>query len=404
MVIVGAGLAGATAAATLRAEGFGGPVILIGAEDAQPYLRPPLSKGFLAGKESEESLLPYPADWYTQNNVELILSDAATHIDPVAHTVQLTSGRSIQYSKLLLTVGASPRKLDLPGAGLGGVTTYRTKSDSQYLHTELSGGGRQLVLIGSGWIGMEVAATARELGNEVTLLGLEEVPLSAAIGSELGNVFAARHKEAGVRFLLPASVKEIKGDDDGGVTSVVTSTGEELPADLVVIAVGVTPNTGLAEAAGLTVSNGIQVDSGLRTGVEDIFAAGDVANALHPVTGEYARSEHWANAIAGGEVAAKSMLGQRAELDAIPYFYTDQFDLGMEYSGYSSIAKDAEVIIRGSLEDREFIAFWVRDGKVVAGMNVNVWDVQEVIQDLVKSGRTVDVKALADPMTELGSL
>ncbi|WP_330059193.1 NAD(P)/FAD-dependent oxidoreductase [Paenarthrobacter sp. Z7-10] len=320
MVIVGAGLTGATAAATLRSEGYTGPIVLIGAEQDIPYLRPPLSKGFLTGKETEESLLPYPQSWYGDNDVRLITDETAARTDPADHSVTLTSGHSLRYSKLLLSTGAVPRILELPGTELEGVQYFRTKADSRQLRTQLAKGGRRLVIIGSGWIGMEVAASARELGNEVTLLGLEEVPLSAAIGRQPGSVFVSRQLEAGVQFRLPASADRLNADDDGHVSAVVVSTGEILPADLVVIAVGVVPNIALAETAGLKISNGIQVDSGLRTSSVDIFAAGDVANVLHPVTGEYARSEHWANALAGGEVAAKSMLGHDAVLDAIPYF------------------------------------------------------------------------------------
>lgn len=404
MVIVGAGLAGATAAATLREEGYTGPVVMFGEEGQVPYLRPPLSKGFLAGKESEESLLPYPEQWYRENDVELLTSDAAVSVDPHAHTVALAGGRAVQYGKLLLATGAVPRRLDIPGAELEGVHYFRTKTDSQWLHSELAGGGKKLVLIGSGWIGMEVAATARELGNEVTLLGREDIPLSAAIGRDLGKVFLDRHLKAGVQFRLPSEAREIRGDDGGRVTAVVTDNGETLPADLVVIAVGVLPQTELAESAGLTVTNGIQVDSALRTSAEAIFAAGDVANVLHPVTRRYTRSEHWANAIAGGKAAARSMLGQDAVLDDVPYFYTDQFDLGMEYSGYGALTADADLVVRGSLESREFIAFWLLKDRVVAGMNVNVWDVQEDIQELIRSERTVDRKALADPERALGSL
>ncbi len=403
MLIIGGGLAGATTAATLREEGFTGPVALIGNEDQVPYIRPPLSKGFLAGKDSEESLLPYPQEWYAQNNVELITGLSASAINPAEHSVTLSDGSTRSYQKLLLATGASPRVIPFPGAGLEGVQYFRTKADSQRLRKELAGGGRRLVLVGSGWIGMEIAATARELGNDVTLMGLEEIPLSAAIGPEIGAAFAARHREAGVQFRLPASAKEIRGDG-GRVTAVVTTTGETLPADLVVIAVGVVPDTALAEAAGLTLGNGIRVDSALRTSDPDIFAAGDVANALHPVTGEYARSEHWANAIASGKVAGRSMLGKDAVLDEIPYFYTDQFDIGMEYSGYAALTRDADLVIRGSLETREFIAFWLRGGKVVAGMNVNVWDVQDAIKALVSSGRTVDPERLADPEVALEDL
>ncbi|PYI69288.1 FAD-dependent oxidoreductase [Arthrobacter livingstonensis] len=403
MVIIGGGLTGATAAETLRTEGWSGPVTVVADEAETPYQRPPLSKGFLAGKEGDDALLPYPASWYPENNVTVLQGTEATEIDPSAHTVTLTDGSTLPYAKLLIATGATPRVIPFPGVDLDGVHYFRTKADAMAMKELLSAGGHNLVMIGSGWIGMEIAATARELGNNVTLLGLEEVPLSVAIGRELGGVFLNRHQEAGVKFVLPSSAKEIQGSA-GKVTAVLTTTGETLPADVVIVAVGVVPNTALAKDAGLTIENGIQVTGSLATSDPDIFAAGDVANSLHPVTNAFARSEHWANAIASGKVAAKSMLGQDAVLDDIPYFYTDQFDLGMEYSGFGALTKDADLVVRGSLEKREFIAFWVLDGRVVAGMNVNIWDVQDAIKDLISSARTVDTAKLADPQTPLGDI
>lgn len=403
MVIIGGGLAAATAAETLRKEGYGGAVTIIAEETETPYQRPPLSKGFLAGKEGEDALLPLPTSWYTENNVTLLTGTAATALDPQAHTVTLENGTTLPYAKALIATGAAPRHIPLPGVDLKGVYTFRTKADSVALKSEFTGGGKNVVMIGSGWIGMEIAATATELGNHVTLLGLEEVPLSAAIGTELGTVFTNRHREAGVKFVLPASATEIQGGN-GAVTHVVTTTGVRLPADIVIVAVGVVPNIALAREAGLTINNGVEVTAGLQTSAPDVFAAGDVANAMHPVTGAFARSEHWANAIATGKVAARSMLGQDAVLDDIPYFYTDQFDLGMEYSGFGALTKDADLVIRGSLEKREFIAFWVLDGRVVAGMNVNIWDVQDTIKELISSQRNIDTLKLADPQTPLEAI
>ena len=400
MVIIGGGLAAATAAQTLRGEGYEGAVTIVAKEPELPYQRPPLSKGFLAGKESLDELFPLPASWYSEHNVTVRTGIEATSINPAAHEVSLSDGGTLPYAKLLIATGASPRVIPFPGVELGGVHYFRTKADSILMRELLTGGGKNLVMIGSGWIGMEIAATARELGNNVTLLGLEDVPLSVAIGTTLGGVFQRRHEEAGVKFVLPSSAAEIRGRD-GHVSEVLTTTGQTLPADLVIVAVGVTPNTRLAQDAGLTLRNGIEVSASLQTSDPDIFAAGDVANALHPVTGDHARSEHWANAIASGKVAARSMLGKPAVLDDIPYFYTDQFDLGMEYSGYAALAKDAQIVVRGSLETREFVAFWVLEGRVVAGVNVNVWDVQDAIKDLISSARIVDTQALADPQTPL---
>ena len=403
MVIIGGGLTAATAAETLRKEGWEGSVTIVADEAEIPYQRPPLSKGFLAGKEGEDALLPLPASWYPENNVTLMTGTAATALNPQSHTITLANRTTFPYAKVLIATGAAPRQIPFPGVDLEGVYTFRTKADSVALKELFTGGGKNVALIGSGWIGMEIAATATELGNKVTLMGLEEVPLSAAIGTELGTVFTDRHREAGVRFELPASAAEILGTG-GHVSSVLTTTGVTIPADVVIVAVGVTPNIALAQDAGLTINNGIEVDSALRTSAPDVFAAGDVANALHPVTGTHARSEHWANAIASGKVAAKSMLGKDAALDDIPYFYTDQFDLGMEYSGFGALTKDAELVIRGDLAKREFIAFWVLDGRVVAGMNVNIWDVQDAIKDLIASRRTLDTAALADPQTPLETL
>jgi NADPH-dependent 2,4-dienoyl-CoA reductase/sulfur reductase-like enzyme len=413
VLIVGGGLAGATAAHTLRAEGFAGTITLVCQEDHYPYLRPPLSKGFLAGREDEASLLPYTADDYTRNGIELLQGDAAVAIDRASATVTLAQGRVLGYGQLLLATGASPRVLDIPGVDLPGVHYLRTLEDSRNLRAALSRPvpgqeGRRVVLVGSGWIGMEVAATARTLGADVTVLGGDKVPLAAAIGPELGTVFMERHKEAGVKFRTETTITEII-ERNGAAAGVTTGSGEFLPADLVVVAVGVTPNTGLAEASGLTIHNGILTDGSLRTEDQRIFAAGDVANAFHPVTGGHLRSEHWANAINSGKVAARTMMGKAAQLDAVPYFYTDQFDLGMEYSGYSAATSNAKMVLRGDPASRKFLAFWLipvssTRGRVVAGMSVNIWDVQDDIKSLITSRNEVQTLQLSDPDIPLSEL
>lgn len=400
IIIAGGGLAGATAARTLRTEGFQGTITVAAAEPHHPYIRPPLSKEYLLGKAGEDAVEVVPEAWYAENNVRLRLGAAVTDVDPAAHMVRYADGTSQQYGALLLATGATPRQIPLPGSGLDGVTTFRTLNDSRRLREQLAGGGRKVVLIGSGWIGMELAAAASTYGNEVTLLGLEEVPLGAAIGPDLGRFFRSLHEDNGVQFRLPASAREITGHG-GSATGVLTDSGEQLPADVVVIAVGVVPDTALAGSAGLEIRNGVLTDASLRTSAPDIFAAGDVANALHPFTGEHHRSEHWANALNGGKVAAKAMLGQEAVLDAIPYFYTDQFDVSMEYSGFPTLAAGSAPVIRGSLEAKEFVAFWQRDGRVVAGMNVN-WPrsvkpgAQKTIKALISSRSEVAAAALAD--------
>jgi NADPH-dependent 2,4-dienoyl-CoA reductase/sulfur reductase-like enzyme len=409
IVITGAGLAGATAAKTLRAEGFTGSITLIGAEPHHPYLRPPLSKEYLLGKEGEEALPVVPDSWYKENDVDLRLGVAVTHIDPDGHSISTEDGTRLQFDSLLLANGAQPRAIPLPGSELDGVTTFRTLDDSRRLRDRLSEGGRNVVMIGSGWIGMELAAAARTYGNQVTLIGLEDIPLAAAIGLELGTFFRDLHEANGVGFRLGASAAEIR-EESGKATGVATDSGEFLPADTVVIAVGVVPDVALAKAAGLNLDNGILTDASLRTSAPDIYAAGDVANALHPFTGQHHRSEHWANALNGGKVAAKAMLGQDVVFDTIPYFYTDQFDVSMEYSGFPTLAQE-EPVLRGSLESKEFIAFWQQDGRVVAGMSVN-WpaavkpkpSAQKVIKALISSRTPVAAETLADAAVPLDQL
>jgi len=408
IVIVGGGLAGATAAKTLRAEGHAGPVILLGTESHAPYLRPPLSKEYLLGKAGEDSVPVVPDGWYAENGVDLRLKVSVTGVDPDARTVGLSDGTSLGYGSLLIATGATPRSLSLPGSELAGVSTFRTLDDSRRLRQSLEKGGKNVVMVGSGWIGMELAAAAAMYGNKVTLLGLEEIPLAAAIGPELGSFFRSLHEANGVSFRLPASAREITGES-GAVTGVVTDSGELLPADVVVIAVGVLPQTELGRRAGLDIDNGILTDASLRTSAPGIFAAGDVANALHPFTGQHHRSEHWSNALIGGKVAAKAMLGQDASHSTIPYFYTDQFDVSMEYSGFPTLAAGTEPVIRGSLERKEFIAFWQQDSKVVAGMSVN-WPrkvrpgAQKTIKALISARTTISPEQLADSSAGLDQL
>ena len=405
IVIVGGGLAGATAAKTLRVEGFEGPVTLLAEEAQAPYLRPPLSKEYLLGKDGEDALPVVPAGWYGENDVDLRLGAPVTGLDTAARTVTLGDGSRLPYSALLLATGARPRSIPLPGSSLDGVMTFRTLDDSRRLRDALSAGGRNVVMVGSGWIGMELAAAANSYGNSVTLLGLEQVPLAAAIGPELGAFFRSLHESRGVRFRLPASAAAITGVD-GRVTGVRTDAGEILAADLVVIAVGVVPETSLAAAAGIALDNGILTDASLRTSAPAVFAAGDVANALHPFTGGHHRSEHWSNALNGGKVAGRAMLGREAVLDTIPYFYTDQYDVSMEYSGFPSLVEGPPVL-RGSLERQEFLAFWQREGCVVAGMNVN-WPrsdkPQKAIKALITARASVSPDSLADPDVPLEQL
>jgi 3-phenylpropionate/trans-cinnamate dioxygenase ferredoxin reductase subunit len=393
-VIVGASLTGAKAAETLREEGFDGNIVLLGEEHEYPYERPPLSKGYLLGKEEKSSIYVHEEGWYAENGVDLRLGVRATALDPGAKRVSLADGGTVAYDRLLLATGASPRRLNAPGGDLDGVLYLRRVGDSERLQAALRGGG-QVVTVGGGWIGLEVTAAARQAGCEVTVVEPEPVALHRQLGPELGGVFADLHKEHGVVFRTRESVTELRGSG-GQVTGAVTSSGAVLPADLVVVGIGAIPSTGLAADAGLDVGNGVIVDAGLRTSAPDVFAAGDVANAFHPLFGKHIRVEHWANALNGGPAAARSMLGQGISYDAVPYFYSDQYDLGMEAAGFTDPGSYDQVVYRGDLAGREFVAFCLSGGAVMGGMNVNVWDVNDDIQALIRSRRRVDEARLAD--------
>ncbi len=401
-VIVGASLAGAKAAQTLREEGFGGAVILIGTEDECPYERPPLSKGYLLGKEPRDSIFVHAEDWYPAHDVALRRGVTATSIDRSARRVGLAGGESVPYDRLLITTGSSPRRLSVPGGDLDGVLYLRSVGDSERLGAALRGGG-SVVIAGAGWIGLETAAAARQYGCEVTVVEPESGVLQRSLGPELGEVFAGLHRSHGVTFRFGEGLSEVTGSG-GKVTGAVTSAGEELPADHVIIGIGVVPNAAIAAEAGLDVDNGIVVDEALRTSDPDIFAAGDVANAFNPLLGRRVRVEHWANALNSGPAAARSMLGQEVSYDRVPYFYSDQYDLGMETAGLPEPGTYDEIVYRGDKESLEFIAFWLADGAVVAGMNVNVWDVNDDIQALIRSETLVDPDRLADPSVPLADL
>ncbi|MFE5731315.1 NAD(P)/FAD-dependent oxidoreductase [Streptomyces sp. NPDC056528] len=410
-VIVGGGLAGAKAAETLRAEGFNGRVILIGDERDHPYERPPLSKGYLTGAKERDSTLVHEPAWYAANDVELHLGQAVTAIDREARTVRLGDGTVIRYDKLLLATGSEPRRLDVPGTDLTGVHHLRRLAHADRLRQVLAGLGRDnghLVIAGGGWIGLEAAAAARGYGAEVTVVEADPTPLHRVLGPELGQLFADLHSDHGVRFHFGARLTEIVGQD-GLVLAVRTDDGEEHPAHAVLAAVGAAPRTALAENSGLALvdradGGGVAVDESLRTSDPDIFAAGDVAAAHHPLLRTRLRVEHWANALHGGPAAARAMLGKPVSYDRVPYFFTDQYDLGMEYSGWAPPGSYDQVVVRGDTGKREFIAFWLKEGRVLAGMNVNVWDVTEPVQNLVRARTPVDPEALADPSVPLDGL
>jgi NADPH-dependent 2,4-dienoyl-CoA reductase/sulfur reductase-like enzyme len=401
-VIVGGGLAGAKAAETLRAEGFDGEIVLFGDESEVPYERPPLSKDYLLGKKPRESAYVHPAEWYAEHSVDLRTGVSVAAIERPTHTV-ICEGGNQHYDKLLLATGAAPRRLDIPGEALDGVRTLRKLPDSDALREDFTR-GRRVVIVGSGWIGLETAAAASIAGCHVTVIEPQPTPLYYAIGPELGGVFATLHQAHGVEFRFGETAAEFHGDAAGHVGSVLTSSGTVLPADVVIVAIGAGPNDGVARGAGLEISNGVVTDAALRTSDPDIYAAGDVACSFLPLLGTHVRVEHWSNALNGGPAAARSMLGQEVEYNHVPYFYTDQYDLGMECSGLPSPGAYDQVVYRGDRSTLEFIAFWLAGGRLIAGMNVNVWDVTNDIQSLIRSNRTLDPARLADPAIPLADI
>jgi 3-phenylpropionate/trans-cinnamate dioxygenase ferredoxin reductase subunit len=398
-VIVGASLTGATAAAALRKGDGDARIVLIGAEQERPYERPPLSKEYLRGDPKASKPYVHDEGYYTEHDIDLRTGTRATAFDPAARTVTLEGGEQISYDALLLATGAENKHLPLTGVDLPGVVSLRTMGESEALQKAARDAGR-VAVIGAGWIGSEVAASVRELGAEVAIIAPEQFPLERVLGPEVGAVYQKLQAEHGIGQHYATGVERIEGSDRA--TGVRTSDGELVEADLVVVGVGVRPRTELAEAAGLDVDNGVLVDEYLATSADGVYAAGDIANAWNPLLEQRIRVEHWANARSQGEWAARNMLGEHTAYQKVPYFFSDQFDLGMEYNGYA--ADWDRVVLRGDVEGREFLAFWLRDGRVLAGMNANIWDAGDDIKALVKPRAHVDPDRLADTSVPLSEV
>jgi len=398
-VVVGASLAGAKAAETLRTEGFDGRLVLIGSEHERPYERPPLSKDYLRGEAGREKVYVHEGGFYAEQGIDLRLGRTATSVNTSAGELTLDDGERVRYDRLLLTTGAAPHRLPIPGGDLEGVLYLRTVKDSDDLRERIDRGG-SAVVVGAGWIGAEVAASLRVRGLEVTVLDPNKVPLERVLGTDVGAVYRDIHADHGVQMLMGTGVEAFEGD--GAVERVRTSDGRLLECDFVVVGVGVKPRAELAAQAGLAVDDGILVDEHLRTGAQGVFAAGDAANVYHPFYGERIRVEHWANALNQGPAAARNMLSRAEPYDRLPYFFSDQYDVGMEYSGFARTWD--RVVFRGDPASREFIAFWLAGDRVLAGMNVNVWDVTDPIQRLIRERVVVDDRRLADPDVPLDDL
>ncbi|NLE78985.1 MAG: FAD-dependent oxidoreductase [Rhodococcus sp.] len=402
-VIVGGGLAGAKTAEALREMDFPGSVVLLSEEEHLPYERPPLSKEHLAGKKPLAEFTVHNGDWYRDHHVDLRLGTRAEAIDRKARTVSLPDGSTIPYDKLALATGSRANRPPIRGADAEGVRYLRTIEESDGLVDDL-GPDASIAIIGAGWIGLEVGASARERGADVTIIESAQLPLLGSLGPEMGQVFADLHRDNGVELYLGATVEEVTAEG-GRVTGVRLADGTAISADLVLVAVGATPNLELASAAGLDVDGGVVVDASLRTSDPDIVAVGDIAAHQHPTIGSRVRVEHWANALNQPKVAAATMLDRSSEYTNLPYFFTDQYDLGMEYTGYVPTDGYDRVVVRGDTNTREFLAFWLaKDNTVLAGMNVNIWDVTDKIKALVAAKSSVDPGRLADSSVDLSDL
>lgn len=398
-VIVGASLAGGGAAATLRQEGFDGRVILIGAEPQPPYERPPLSKEYLRGESSFEQTLVQSSDFYGENGIETRFGVRASRVDPAKKVIELDGEEGVAYDKLLVATGGRNRRFPVPGLDLEGVYDLRTMADCERIRAEI-GPGRKAVVVGMGFIGSEVAASLRQSGVNVVVVDRNKVPLRRVLGEEVGQVIEVIHRDHEATLIFEDTVAAFKGADR--VERVVTQGGRRIECDFVVVGLGVEPVTELLADTGAEIDNGIAVDEFCRTGVEGIYAAGDVANHYHPVFERRIRVEHWQNALNQGPAAARNMLGKDEPYDDIPWFWSDQYDFNLQYTGFHT--EWDELIVRGSMEERNFVAFYRKDERVLAAVAVNRGKDLRRSMRLIKAQRPVDATKLQDPDVDLRAL
>ncbi|MFT4108034.1 NAD(P)/FAD-dependent oxidoreductase [Propionicimonas sp.] len=404
-LIIGGGLAAAKAVEGIREHDRDSDIRLVTEEAHLPYERPPLSKDVLGEKAEIESVFPHPASWYADQGVGLVLGDPVASIDPVGRTATLHGGGLLPWDRALVATGSQVRRLGVPGADLPGIHYLRTIDESLALLSRLREGG-DVVVVGGGWIGLEVAAAARAHDCRVTLIEPQAAPLEGVVGPTLGAWFAQLHEAHGVQLRLGTGVVAFTGD--GRVNGVVTEGDVTIPADVVVVGVGIRPRTELAASAGAQVEDGVLTDARLRTSVDGLWAAGDVARWDSTLFGRRLRVEHWANALDGGLAAGRSMAGADVIYDPVPFFFSDQYDAGLEYAGYVPPDAGAELVVRGDPRNGEFMAFWVvPEGsgvRLLAGMHVNTWDTMDAVQDLIRRRAVVATAALADPSVPLPEL
>jgi 3-phenylpropionate/trans-cinnamate dioxygenase ferredoxin reductase subunit len=398
-VIVGASLAGATAAATLREEGFDGDVILIGSEASFPYERPPLSKTFLRGESTMQEAMVRPEAFYADNRIETRLGSTVVAVDAGGKTLTVAGGDAVSYDSLLIATGSRNRRFPIPGIDLDGVLDLRTLEDAARIRAQMVP-GRRVVLAGMGFIGSEVAASLRQRGLEVHVVAGGKAPLDRVLGVDVGHVIEGIHRDHGVEMTFDDQVASFEGD--GRVRTVKTASGRSLDCDFVVLGLGVEPVTGFLDGSGIDVDDGVLVDERCRASADGVFAAGDVANHYHPVFDRRIRTEHWNNARQQGRAAALNMMGRETPYDEIHWFWSDQYEHTIQYAGYHREWDD--LVIRGSLESRNFAAFYLLGGRVLAVVSVDrPADVQDSMA-LIRAGGRADAATLRDEGVELASL
>lgn len=398
-VIVGASLAGATAAATLREEGFDGRIVLIGAEARPPYERPPLSKEYLRGEQPLDKALVRPPEFYAEQQIETLFGIRAVALSPAERRIELEDGSRVGYDKLLITTGGRNRRLPIPGLDLEGVHGLRDAADADRIRTAAAR-ARKAVVVGMGFIGAEAAASLRQMGLGVTAIEGARVPLERVLGEEVGRVLEAIHRDQGVELIFADPVAAFEGA--GRVETVVTKSGRRIVCDFAVVGLGIEPVTDLVAGTDVKVDNGIVVDELSRASVERIYAAGDVANHHHPVFGRHVRVEHWQNALKQGAAAARSMLGKAEPYDEVHWFWSDQYDANIQYAGFHT--EWDELVVRGSMKDRSFVAFYLKDGQVEAAAALNRAKDLRRSMPLIKARVPVDPVALRDEDMEIRRL
>ena len=376
----------------MREEGYTGPIMLIGDEPGIPFGRPPLSKTYLRGEETLDGWLVAPSDWYGSHDVDC-RRDTVVRIDVASHHIELRSGESVEYSHLLVATGGRNRTLDIPGAGLDGIHQLRTVAESDAIKREARPGARA-VLVGMGFIGSEVAASLRQLGVEVTTVEPGDVPLANALGRDMGAVMAAIHRDQGVELVVRDQVVRFEGDKR--VERAITRTGRSIDCDFAVIAVGIQPNIEVLQDTGVATDNGVLVDGNCRTNVPDIFAAGDVANHLHPLFGRV-RVEHYNNAEKQGRYAASAMLGSPEPYAYLHTFWSDQYEHKLEYAGH--VRQWDQFVVRGSLDERKLVGFYLAEGVLLAAVGLNRGGDPELDEEgeMAKAARLIAKRARPNP-------